>query len=334
MTEPSEKDEPTGAKLTRQAAFFLVGALLLGLVAVLPFALADVVEDIAQSANPTYEIMADYRDEGGTHSHVNLALTSLDEWQRMVTIAVSGNHVCATPCDWTDRFVLVALPVQSEDGEGLPPYASVSFGPDDKAVSQQVKLPVSGDAIRYPFDRYGLRLAVVMQRVFPDGHSQTLSDQEARGHLFLSVNGSIPRAVLNKPTPVDVRSVFVDDPAYTYASVTQLTIVRPLYLRLFTVVLVLLISAAATYAVFMRPLHELVINSGALILGVWGIRAVLLGANLPGFTAVDLSLMIVILFLLASITWRALRFLQPHSGIPLRRHKGRRAAGGSDADQS
>jgi hypothetical protein len=58
----------------------------------------------------------------------------------------------------------------------------------------------------------------------------------------------------------------------------------------------------------MRPLHELVINAGALVLGVWGIRQILTNANYPGLTAVDLSLSIVILFLLSAITVRALLF--------------------------
>jgi hypothetical protein len=73
-----------------------------------------------------------------------------------------------------------------------------------------------------------------------------------------------------------------------------------------TVLLVLLVTAAAAYAVFLRPLSELIAGAGALVLGVWGIRAVLLGTNVPGFTAVDLSLAVVILFLLGAITARVL----------------------------
>src|SRR5207253_10609574 len=84
---------------------------------------------------------------------------------------------------------------------------------------------------------------------------------------------------------------------------------RPLYLQALAVLLVLLVTAAAAYAVFLRPLDEIVINSGALVLGVWGIRAILLGTNVPGFTAVDLALSVVILFLLVAITVRALLYL-------------------------
>jgi hypothetical protein len=57
----------------------------------------------------------------------------------------------------------------------------------------------------------------------------------------------------------------------------------------------------------MRPLHELVINSGALVLGIWSIRAILA----PGTsyrTLIDLALSVVILFLLGAITFRALQY--------------------------
>jgi hypothetical protein len=316
MTKRAGRAERHKRVYPKRAAFVVVAGLLLGIIALLPFALAGVVADVDHSANPTFEIMSDYHDEGTTHSHVNLSVTNLDEWQRYATIQVSGHHVCATTCTWSDRVLLVSIPDSAEDGEGLPPYAAVSFAPGAKEITQSIRLPVSGDAIRYPFDRYGLELGVIMQRVYEDGRVETLSPAEAPGHLFLSVNGSIPRAVMDRPVSVELSKVFVDDPAYQYVNVTRLTFSRPVYLQILTVFLVLLISAAATYAVFMRPLHELVLNSGALVLGVWGIRAILLGAAVAGFTVVDLSLMIVILFLLAAITARALWFLHDRGEPP------------------
>ena len=258
------------AHLPHRVAFFAVAFLLLGILALLPFALADVIQDITQSANPTFPLLLSAQPPAASHSRINLALTGLDEWKRTVTITVSGHHVCEAACPWTDHLLFVSIPPAREDGEGLPPYAAVDFGPSSLAVSQDITLPVYGDPIRYPFDHYGLRLAVVMQRVYPDGPTQTLSPQDALGHLFLSVNGFIPRTVMEKPTPVPLNSVAVDNPAYQYVTSSQLTFVRPLYLQILTVFLVLLVSAAAAYAVFLRPLNELVINVGALVLGVWG----------------------------------------------------------------
>ena len=80
--------------------------------------------------------------------------------------------------------------------------------------------------------------------------------------------------------------------------------------------MVLLIAAAAAGAVFMRPVNDLFIGSGSLVIGVWGVRAILV----PGFptyvTAVDLSLSIVILFLLSAIIVRLAIFLYSRGRLP------------------
>ena len=99
---------------------------------------------------------------------------------------------------------------------------------------------------------------------------------------------------------------------YLFVDVVRFS--RPLYLQVLTVCLVLLVTAAAAYAVFLRPLDQLIINAGALILGVWGIRAILLGTTVPGLTAVDLALWAVILFLLVTITVRTLWLLEEGTG--------------------
>ena len=79
--------------------------------------------------------------------------------------------------------------------------------------------------------------------------------------------------------------------------------------------LVLLVTAAAAYAVFLRPFQDLVINAGGLILGIWGIRSILTPSSVQYVTAVDLSLAVVILFLLGAITLRAMVFLYQRSGL-------------------
>ena len=53
-----------------------------------------------------------------------------------------------------------------------------------------------------------------------------------------------------------------------YLFVDVIRFSRPLYLQVLTICLVLLVAAAAAYAVFLRPLDQLIINAGALILGV------------------------------------------------------------------
>jgi hypothetical protein len=86
-------------------------------------------------------------------------------------------------------------------------------------------------------------------------------------------------------------------------------------MRALTVLLVLMITMAAAYAVFMRPLSDLVINAGALVLGVWGIRAILQPGSPSFTTVVDISLGLVILFLLGAVSVRALAYLWVRNGL-------------------
>jgi len=97
----------------------------------------------------------------------------------------------------------------------------------------------------------------------------------------------------------------------------ELNFERPRYLRVLAVMLVLLMASAAAYSVFLRPLHDLVLNSGALVLGVWGIRSILTPQNLFYLTAVDLALSTVIIFTLGAITVRALFYIHPEADMTL-----------------
>src|SRR4051812_32396164 len=85
------------------------------------------------------------------------------------------------------------------------------------------------------------------------------------------------------------------------------------------VLLIVLIAAAAAMAVFLRPLLELVVGVGSLVLGVWGIRSVLVPGSITYTTVVDLSLAVVLLFLLGAITVRSLLTLWDRNRLPLPR---------------
>jgi hypothetical protein len=108
------------------------------------------------------------------------------------------------------------------------------------------------------------------------------------------------------PFPVDPHRVRASNDPFAYATAFEVSFFRPPYLRFLAVLLVLLITAAAAYSVFLRPLHDLVVNAGALVLGVWGIRSILTPGNIFYITAVDLALSMVIIFLLGALTIRAL----------------------------
>ncbi len=307
--------EVEGTLMRHRVGFTFVACFLLFVLVLLPFALTSVFSDLrAPPSDHLYELTP-AANPASSHSRLHLDIVSFDEWGRTATIRVSGNHICPAPCDHGDRVLLVSIPPSTSDGEGLPPSEAITFPGQPTEVSKDIKLPVSGQPIRYPFDTFRLTIGTVVQRVYSDGTIDPLSAADARGHLFLSLHMQSPRMEIANLQAIPPASVYSDGDLYQYFTVNTLTFQRPLYLKVLTVLLVLLVSAAAAFAVFMRPLDQLVINSGALVLGVWGIRSILLGTDVPGITAVDLSLSVVILFLLAAITVRAALYLQRRSGI-------------------
>jgi hypothetical protein len=202
----------------------------------------------------------------------------------------------------------------------MPPSAHIDLSTRDQVVTQNVTLPIRGNPSRYPFDTYEMQLGVGLGRVYPDGTVEPLSREEAAGHLFMTLQEQLPRESMADPEVLDPDSAAEPDDPYQLQVLEGLRFARPVHAQVLAVLLVMLIAAAAAYAVFMRPLHDLVLNSGALVLGVWGIRSILA----PGTayrTIIDLALSAVILFLLGAITVRALQFCYTKSGFP-----GRRAA--------
>lgn len=305
--------------------------LLLGIVVTLPFSLASIVDDVLGPATGrVFPLLKQPRSQmEGSFTRLHIAVTGIDETRLLATLRVSGHHTCPAPCGWQDRVVLVSLASDDGDAEGLPPSAALTLPASTEGVSKAIELPVRGYPIRYPFDQYDFVLAVALQRIYPDGRVETLSPAETPRHLSLSLQELLPSQLMSSPQPVDAAALRAPDDPLPYAAAYAVTFERPRYLRVLAVLLVLLIASAAAYAVLMRPLANLVVNSGALVLGVWGVRSILTPGNLYYLTAVDLSLSMIILFLLGGLTVKALMLAHDKSGLSfLRRPRRLRRGGG------
>ena len=89
----------------------------------------------------------------------------------------------------------------------------------------------------------------------------------------------------------------------------------PVYLRIVTFLLVILISASAIFALGLRTLHELVLGIGGIILGIWGVRSVVVQTEPPDVTLIDVMLAFVILVLLLALSIRAALLLCPEPAL-------------------
>lgn len=255
------------------------------------------------------------------HMRLLLAVTAIDEVQLSATIQVSGHHRCVG-CAWSDRVLLVVLAGDDADAETLPPSAAITIAPTDVDISETVRLPLRGHPVHYPFDRYRMVIGVTYQRVHPDGRLETLSATEARGHFFVSLQELLPRYAMEGPFRLDPRHVGSGGHPFEYTDVFEAWFDRPPYLRVLAGMLLILIAAVAAYSVFWRSLDDLVVNSGALVLSMWGIRAILTPTTVSYVTAVDLVLSIVIIFTLGALCVRALLFAYRKAQLNLLRRPG------------
>jgi len=324
----SRQGEPIAsrsAQLKFRIAFVVSAMAMLGIAVILPFSLSSIVDDVMGSVIgaviPITQIPI--TPDAPYYCRLHLAFVNIAETQLEATMRVSGHCICRTSCDDSHRIIVASVAADDTDAEGMAPSATITLPPTG-AVSESIDLPLRGHPVRYPFDRYDMVLGIALERIAADGRIEVLTREQSSRRLSLSIQELLPRQRMTSPVPVDPESLRSQDDPVPYAYGFGVSFDRPRYLRLLAVILVVLIAAAAAYAVFMRPLEDLVVNSGALVLGVWGIRAILTPGNLYYLTAVDLALSVVIIFLLGAICVRASMFIYDAGDLRLLKRPPRR----------
>jgi len=291
-----------------RVAFVATAMLLVWIVVTLPFSLASVLDEILGLT--TGKVLPLLRPERAAlapvHSRLHLAVTDIDEVHLVATFRLSGHRTCGARCPWRDRLLFVSAQPGDVAAEGLPPSAIITLPETTEAITETFQLPLNGVPIRYPFDGYRLIVAMALQRAHPDGRVDNLEADQITRHLVLTLQELLPHLRMSLPEEVAPGTLQRSGGPVVYAAAYAITFERPRYLRVLAVMLVLSIAAAAAYSVFLRPLEDLVVSSGALVLGIWGVRGVIVPVNLHFHTAVDLALSIVILFLLGGISVKAM----------------------------
>jgi hypothetical protein len=124
---------------------------------------------------------------------------------------------------------------------------------------------------------------------------------------------------MDAPATIAPETVSTAADPFGFLTVQALTFERPAYLKVLAAVLVVLIAVSATLALFTRGIDELALGFGGIILGVWGVRSVLMPQALSTVTAIDLALSWLILLLLLGLAIRAMLHFHRHSDLPLQR---------------
>lgn len=330
----SETDSPPSALLPRphrhwyRLALAVTVALVVLVVALLPIAIRSMQEVLGRGPEPLYDFATGQvvSEEAAAAAeadatYFNFGLVNLDEATGQITLAVSGNRNCGEACPTLD-LVFAALDDDADQRRGLPPSATITLAPDDRVFSHAVQLPVRGQPSLYPFDQYQVWLGVGGVATLPDGSTLELTPDTVGQNAVITLQNRIPDMIMPPPTPIDPQAVHAASDPYGFVAVRGLTIERPAYLEVLAIVLVLLITVSAVLALLTRGLDELVIGFGGLILGVWGVRSVLMPQALPTVTAIDLALSWLIMLLLLGLAIRAsLHFLRQSELPPLHRRR-------------
>jgi hypothetical protein len=309
--EPTPDATEPEFRFAHRAASVVTLAMLALVLIALPFAIRSMAATLFGDQQATlYEL-----DTGGVatatgaapananQSYINLAIVNLDPVAGEATLAVSGNRVCPGACPKV-VLTLLALDENAAERRGLPPSATLTLEPAETIFSQSVALPVRGRPNLYPFDAYELWLGFAVVITGPDGKPESLDQATVEERSVVTLQNQLSQFVMEPPVAIDpARATAPTDP-FVVPLVEALHFRRPAYLQILAVLLVTLIAVSGTIALLRRAIDDLLLGIGGLILGVWGIRSVLVNQPLPGVSAIDLALSFVILFMLLGLTVR------------------------------
>lgn len=303
------------------AAFVITTLVVIAVLAMLPAALASMVKEMrGQETDQIYDLFTGAAIDpdaplGPDTAFVNITAMRLDESSRMATLTVSGHRICPAICpEITGAFY--SLGNDAARRRGLPPSATVTVPGKSGSYTYSIELPIRGTPQRYPFDDYTLLLGLIVSNTLPNGKEIVIdSPEQVRRNISMTLEDQVARLNMLPPAPVDPASVRSPSDPAAFMLVDRLTWQRPIYLRVVTILLVVLISASGIFALGLRSLHELVLGIGGIILGIWGVRSVVVQSPLPDVTLIDLILAFVMLVLLLALATRAARYFFKQSGL-------------------
>ena len=297
----SSKPMARRRSIDRAGFLVLVVVVFLAVVA-LPFAVASMVGSIKHPIGADAFHVSVPASGHSTTTAVNVRLVAIDETAPDVTLAVTGDRRCASTCGQGEVLQFFSLRSDPRGSDGSPPSKDIEI-PASGEFDDSVVLPVSGDLGAYPFDSYRLLLGLGLATQSAGGRIVPVSAPTARRQLDVSLDEQLARIDLATPRDVTSHYRFV---GAQIALAVKIGLTRPLYLQTLTILIVMFMAVAGVYSVATRAFKEVIGTVGVVVLGVWGVRTLLVGNYPPDSTAVDLVLSFLILMILIVVMVRGL----------------------------
>lgn len=283
---------------------FVLSAGIVAIALALPVMLVSMAHDLrGETDNTRYGVFTgqvvtvpEDPPPGVDPTFVTIDMTKVDEGSRAVNLTVSGSRVCRSMCDQlTIHFF--AMP-DRPDRWGMPESIKLDLPASTDTFSQKATLPLFGKPQRFPFDDYHVNLGVALVAT-NEGVPTSLSQPEIheRG-IRIAIEEEVPRFTMSPPTPLNPQELGVENDPWDVAGGVSIYLDRAPYLELLTIILLSLISLTSVMTVVRQKADDLVVSISGVILGMWGIRSVLVQTSFPGVTVIDLVLSLAICLLL------------------------------------
>lgn len=299
--------------------FVSVAILFLVCVATLPIVVKDAAQDISLPiADQAVSFTPDEATPSAPYSRLHINIMSLDEVNGQAKMRIHGFRSCDEDCEAFEERVLLYNADRKNNylKDAIPVSHRINLPNNPREFTEEVSFPMRGSVFFYPFDRYKLTIGVVVERKYPDGKVVILSPEETKGHLIMTLEDNVPKATMSVVKIIDAETVKPKKLGYPYAFVRQLKFERPTY-SILTVVMVILLSIVVTiFTMFTQSFDKLILNTSALIFGVWSIRSLLL-TGYPDVTLLDTVLQALVVFILLVLTFRSMNFFHRISYMKL-----------------
>lgn len=321
------RGRPRQSRRWYRAAFIFTVGLVVAVILALPFAVGSMLDTVfGRSVDQFYDLetgrpITASQAFGGEddRSYLNLTLSSLAMDSGLVTLLVSGHRECTGLCP--DLNLLILSLDESPVRRGLAPSASLQITEPVEVFTEQITLPVAGNPSLYPFDTYTMKLAVGGVSIDDAGTTTPLTRENYRDNVEISVRDQVSGLVMAPPMVFELPTALVAGELLAPIEAQELVLTRATYLQVLTILLVMLIGISGILALLTRSIDDLLLGIGGLILGVWGIRSVMVPQPLPTLSIVDISLSGVILMLLIGLAIRAAAHFHRQGELPSLRRR-------------
>jgi hypothetical protein len=190
---------------------------------------------------------------------------------------------------------------------------TLPVGPFTESLPSPINVSIKawGNSEMYPFDKHFIMGAVCCQAYFKKGKQKEYVHTMEKGET-ISINNYVKGFFIRYPTNIEldeIKNLRSDKkkPPTDDAEMKEMNnhrnrfafvMVRPYYLKIMTIVLGAIALLSASYIGFKTPLKDVPIQVIVYIIGVWGIRNILMGdlKIFPSYFDYSLLGMYVLLF--------------------------------------